>query len=213
VGHLETTRSPVPSLPFRLEQKRPNKSRFEITETSQRSLRVFDGTTGWKMKNGESGRPEIKRLTTQELKFASQATGLEGALIDYRTRGTPLEFELEGTEPINGRRNYRIGFAAASGERQHVWIDAETFLETRYDRATSVSSGPASNVMMNYSEYRVIEGLAVPSLIEISGPAGGKPDRMVIEKVALNPPVDDRDFAGLGDPRGPASPDTATPLK
>ena len=38
VGHLESERSPVPSLPFRLEEKRPGKSRFEVTEPSQRSI-------------------------------------------------------------------------------------------------------------------------------------------------------------------------------
>ena len=212
VGHLESVRSPIPSLPFRLEQKRPNKSRFEINDPSQRSIRVFDGRAGWKMKNGEDGHPDIKRLTAQEVRFASQATGLEGALIDYRTRGTALEFELEGTEQIDGRPTYRIGFAAASGDRQHVWIDAQTFLETRYDRAFG-SSSAAGSVLVNYREYRVVEGLAVPSVIEISGSAGGKPDRMVIEKVALNPPLDDREFAGLGDPRGSGPTDVGSPLK
>ncbi len=43
--------------------------------------------------------------------------------------------------------------------------------------------------------------MALPSVIEISGAAAGKPDRMVIERVALNPPIDDREFEGL-DPRG-----------
>lgn len=45
------------------------------------------------------------------------------------------------------------------------------------------------------------------SVIEINGAAGGKPDRMVIEKVALNPKIDDREFSGLGDPRGRAATD------
>jgi hypothetical protein len=43
--------------------------------------------------------------------------------------------------------------------------------------------------------------LALPSVIEISGAAGGKPDRMVIERVSLNPEIDDREFEGAGAPR------------
>jgi hypothetical protein len=50
--------------------------------------------------------------------------------------------------------------------------------------------------------------MALPSVFEISGAAGGKPDRMVIERVALNPEIDDREFQGLGNPRDrfPAEP-------
>src|ERR1700676_5642223 len=62
-GHLESERSPVPSLPFQLKEKRPGKSRFEITEPSQRSVRVFNGVGGWKMRLGQDGRAELEPLT------------------------------------------------------------------------------------------------------------------------------------------------------
>ena len=205
-GHLESERSPVPSLPFQLEEKRPGKSRFEITEPSQRSLRVFNGVGGWKMKLGEDGRPEVKPLTVQEVKFARAAPGLEGPLIDFRAKGSTVG--LEGSEELDGRKSYRIGVTLATGDHQSVWIDAESFLESRFDRTTYGPTGPKGVVTVRYRDYKEIEGLALPSVIEISGAAAGKPDRMVIERVALNPPIDDREFEGLGDPRGrgPAAP-------
>jgi outer membrane lipoprotein-sorting protein len=199
VGHLESERSLVPSLPFRLEEKRPGKSRFEITEPSQRSLRVFDGTSGWKMRLGQDGRPEVKRFTPEEVRFAREAAGLEGPLIDFRAKGSTVE--LEGTDPVDGGKAYRIGVRLASGERQTVWIDAATFLEARYDRTAYGPTGAKGTVSVRYRNYKEVEGLALPSLFEISGAAGGKPDRMVIERVALNPQIDDREFAGLGVPR------------
>jgi outer membrane lipoprotein-sorting protein len=198
-GHLESERSPLPSLPFRLEEKRPGKSRFEVTEPSQRSLRVFDGTNGFKMASGQDGRPEVKRFTAQEIKFAKAAPGLEGPLIDYRAKGTSVD--LQGTEPIDGRMTYRIGVTLGSGERQTVWVDAESFLEARYDRTTYGPTGPKGVVSVRYRDYKEVGGLALPSVFEISGRAGGKPDRMVIERVALNSEIDDRDFEGLGNSR------------
>jgi outer membrane lipoprotein-sorting protein len=206
VGHLESDRSPVPSLPFRLEEKRPGKSRFEVTEPSQRSMRVFDGMNGWKMRPGQDGRPEVTRFTPQEVKFAREAPGLQGPLIDYRARGSTVE--LEGTEPVDGSTAYRIGVHLASGERQTVWIDAASFLEIRYDRTAHDAKGPKGSVSVRYRDYKEIEGLALPSVFEIGGAAGGKPDRMVIERVALNPEIDDREFQGLGNPRDrfPAEP-------
>ncbi len=209
VGHLESERSGVPSLPFRLEEKRPGKSRFEITEPSQRSLRVFDGTSGWKMRPAQDGRPEVKRFTPQEIKFAREAPGLEGPLIDFRAKGSTVE--LEGTDQVDGHKAYRIGVRLASGERQSVWIDAASFLEARYDRNAYGASGLKGPVSVRFRDYRQVEGLALPSVFEISGAAGGKPDRMVIERVALNLEIDDREFEGLGAPRAraPTAPGTA----
>jgi len=207
-GHLESQRSTVPSLPFRLEEKRPGKSRFEITEPSHRSLRVFNGTVGWKMKLGQEGRPEVKPFTAQEVRFARAAPGLEGPLIDFRAKGSTVE--LEGTEELEGRKTYRIGVRLSTGEHQSVWVDAETFLESRYDRTAYGASGASGTVSVRFREYRELEGLALPSMIEISGAAGGTPDRMVIERVALNPEIDDRDFGGLGSPRGRAAAQSGT---
>jgi len=205
-GRLESERSPVPSLPFQLEVKRPDKSRFEITEPSQRSLRVVNGVGGWKMKLGQDGRPEIKKLSVEEVKYARTASGLEGPLIDFRAKGSKIE--LEGSEDLDGRQSYRIGITLATGDHQSVWIDAKSFLESRFDRTTYSSSGSKGVVTVRYLDYKVVEGLALPSVIEIGGAALAKPDRMVIEKVALNPPIDDREFDGLGDPRGRARVDT-----
>jgi len=199
VGHLESERSPVPSLPFRLEEKRPGKSRFEITEPSQRSLRVFDGTSGWKMRLGQDGRPDVKRFTAQEIRFAREASGLQGPLIDFRAKGSTVE--LQGKDLVDGRNCYRIGVRLAAGEQQTVWVDAASYLETRYDRTAYGPTGPKGTVSVHYRDYKEIEGLALPSVLEIGGAAGGKPDRMVIERVALNPEIDDREFQGLGNPR------------
>ena len=199
-GHLESQRSTVPNLPFRLEEKRPGKSRFEINEPSQRSLRVFNGTSGWKMKLGQDGHPDVKKFSAQEVRFARSAPGLEGPLIDFRAKGSTVE--LEGTEELEGRKTYRIGVKLTTGEHQTVWVDAESFLESRYDRTAYSAAEAKGTVSVRFREYKEIEGLAVPSLIEISGAAGGKPDRMVIERVALNPEIDNRDFDELGATRG-----------
>jgi hypothetical protein len=207
-GHLESQRSALPRLPFRLEEKRPGKSRFEISEPSQRSLRVFNGASGWKMKLGEDGRPEIKQFTAQEVRFARSAPGLEGPLIDFRAKGSAVE--LEATEDLEGRKSYRIGVRLATGEHQRVWVDAESFLESRYDRAAYGPTGPKGTISMRYRDFKEVEGLALPSVIEIGGAGGSKPDRMVIERVALNPPIDDREFDGLGDPRGRAATERGT---
>jgi outer membrane lipoprotein-sorting protein len=199
IGHLESARSPVGSLPFVLAEKRPNKSRFEITAPAEHGLRVFDGRRGWRMRPGDGGVPEVQPFTPQEVKFAQEAAGLEGPLVDYRARGS--EVELEGTDLVEGRKAYRLGVKLASGGRQRVWVDAQTFLELRYDRPTYSSSGASGTVSVFYRDYKTVDGLKLPSVIEIGGTAGTKPDRMIIETINLNVQLDDRQFTRADTPQ------------
>jgi hypothetical protein len=42
-----------------LEYKWPNKSRFEIRAENEKSVRVFDGAIGWKMRAAGSAVPSV----------------------------------------------------------------------------------------------------------------------------------------------------------
>jgi len=195
-GHLESPDSPDPRLPFVLEQRRPNKTHFEINTMGQKSMRVFDGTHGWRARPGKGSAPDVKPFTPQELKFAREAQGIDGPLIDYQAKGNTVA--LVGIEDIEGRKNYRIAVHLASGETQDVWIDANTFLDTRYDRTTYSATGQRGIVSVFYRDYKVVEGLAIPAIMEIGVGSARVPDKMVVEKVALNPPLDDKVFSRPG---------------
>jgi hypothetical protein len=56
-----------------------------------------------------------------------------------------------------------------------------------------------------YRDYKTYEGLKIPSIIETGTGPSSTPDRMVIEKVVLNPPLDQHTFAnpGAARPRNP----------
>jgi hypothetical protein len=178
---------------FTLEQQRPNKTRFEIVALGQRTVRVFDGARGWKVRPGHNGvAVDTQPYSAEELKFARGAQGIDGPLIDSRTKGNMVS--LAGLEEIEGHKAYRLEVRLLTGgERDSLWIDAQTFLEIRCDRVVD-GPGPAGIprkvVSMLYRDYKTFDGLKIPSVIETSGDAQRPPDRMVIEKVALNPPPD-----------------------
>ena len=198
VGHMESPGAPMPSLPFVLQQKRPNKTRFEINAMSQRSVRVFDGARGWKVRPARDGSPDVQPYTPQELKFAREAQGIDGPLIDYQAKG--IIVALEGVEQVEGRKAYRLNVRLPTGERHDIWIDAQTFLDVKYDRTSYNAAGVPGTVSVLYRNYTAIEGLQIPSTVEIGAGSGKLPDKMVIEKIALNPPLEDRTFARPGVP-------------
>ncbi len=49
-GHVESANAPGRDMPFVLEQKRPNSTRFELMADGQKSVRVYDGSGGWKLR-------------------------------------------------------------------------------------------------------------------------------------------------------------------
>jgi hypothetical protein len=197
-GHIESAHAPVPSMLFTLEQQRPNKTRFEIDALGQRTVRVFDGTRGWKVRPGHNGvAADEQPYSAEELKFARAGQGIDGPLIDFRSKGNMVS--LAGLEEIEGHKAYRLEVRLLTGaERDSVWIDAKTFLEIRCDRVVD-GPGPAGVprkvVSMRYQDYKTFDGLKMPSIIETSGDAQHPPDRMVIEKVVLNSPLDPYAFS------------------
>ena len=192
-GHVESGNAAASRLPFVLEQKRPNKTRFEMTVDKQKSARVFDGVNGWKLRPNSSGKPELQPYTIDEVTFARDAQVIDGPLMDAAAKG--IAVTLGGVDEIEGRKAYRLNVKLPSGVRQTVWIDAETFLDIRLDRMSRNRAGQPGTVSVFYRNYRTIEGLQIPLTIETSAGAGKAADKLVIEKVALNPPLADRMFA------------------
>jgi len=192
-GHLESADAAVPGISFVLDQERPNRTRFETNAMNQKSVRVFDGTHGWKVTAGRGGRPVPQPYTPQEAQFAHAAQVIDGPLIDYAAKGNSVA--LEGMDTVEGRKAYRLSVKLASGETQKMWIDAKTFLDIRYDRMSYTADAKPSIVSVYYRRYQAIDGLQIPSTLEVGVGSGKPPDRMVIDKIELNPPLDKRTFA------------------
>jgi len=209
LGHMQSTHAAAPSMPFVLEQKRPNMTRFEIHVLNETTERRFNGLQGWKLHPDHGERPAVEPYSLQELRFAQSAPGIDGPLIDFAAKGyLPA---LEGLDVIEGHKVYRLSVRLPTGENDHVWIDAKTFLDVRYDRPSDGAIGAARSVSIYYSDYRNYDGLQLPSVIETGVGSNDTPDRMMIDRVVLNPPLDDDRFARPGVPHRhrPARPNAA----
>ncbi|MGA7178361.1 MAG: hypothetical protein WBX11_02075 [Thiobacillaceae bacterium] len=199
VGHIESPNAPALNIPFALEQKRPDKTRFEIKMQNQLSVRMFDGSHGWKVRPGRDGHPDVQAFTPDELRFAEESQGIDGPLMDYQSEG--ITITLDGMEKVDGANAYRLSLLLPSGSRRHVWIDAQSFLDIKSDRKSQNASGAPGTVSKYYRDYRTVDGLRIPFIIESGSDTGRAADKMVIDKVVLNPPLQDRMFAEPFAPR------------
>jgi len=199
-GHVETGSGGIGKMPFMMLFRRPDATRFEILQQGQRSVRVFDGTEGWRMRPTSTGLPETKAYGDEEVSFARDAAGLDGPLFDHEAKG--VKVVLEGLDSVEGHAAYRLGLTLPSGRKRTDWIDAHSFLELRYDREMRNAQGITGTVAVYYRNYQAVEGLTMPFLIETGSASGGVPDKMVIEQIALNPTLPDNLFAKPTTPEG-----------
>ncbi|MFM0101743.1 hypothetical protein PQQ87_39550 [Paraburkholderia nemoris] len=192
VGHVDSANTPAEELPFVLALKRPNMTRFEVTVLNRRAVRMFNGKQGWKVSPSATGSGEARPYTMDELRSAHDEQVIDGLLIDHQAKG--VDVALEGIEKVDGHEAYRLGVKLPSGVTRHVWVDAQSFLDVKYDRAARGPRGPIT-VEVKYSNYKDVEGLQIPFTIESGVVAAGKSDKLTIDKVSLNPPLDDGMFA------------------
>jgi outer membrane lipoprotein-sorting protein len=192
-GHIESENAAAAGASFTMNLKRPNMTRFEINGPTQKAVHIFDGTRGWKLRQTNSTSPELQDYTAEELSFARDALGLDGPLVDYKTKGVVVT--LAGVEEIQGRKAYRLNLTLPSGATRRAWIDAHTFLEVRYDRDIDSAMGQSRTVSVYYRNYQPFEGLQIPLTIETGASSGVKLNKMVIDRVSINPPLADQLFA------------------
>jgi hypothetical protein len=193
VGHVETANVPGQSMPFMLEQQRPHSTRFELIAQNQKSIRAYDGTQGWKLRPGSNGMPELQPYTPDELNFARGAQAVDGPLMEDVAQGAVVTFG--GVDAVEGRSAYLLNIQLPTGARHRVWVDAQSFLELKYEREFRNAQGRNAVTAVLYRDYHDFQGLQMPTVIEFGAAGAGDASRMVIERVALNPPLDEKTFA------------------
>jgi hypothetical protein len=178
-------------LPFVLQIKRPNKSRLEIEFAGKTAIQVYDGTQGWKLRPFLN-RDSVEPFTAQEAKAEAEKGDMVDALIDYAAKGTQVE--LEKAEPVDGHDAYKLKLTMKGGEIRHVWIDAQSFLDVKVQGVPRRMDGRMRDVWIYQRDFRPVQGLMMPFLVETAVEGYPGAHKMLIEKVAVNPKLDDALF-------------------
>ena len=213
LGNLQGLR-PRPAeevqLPFVMDLARPHKARVELEFKGQTAIQVYDGTQGWKLRPFLN-RLEVEPYSAEEMKIASMHSELDGLIVDYAAKGTRID--LDGIEKVEDRDTYKLKLTLKTGDVIHVWVDARTFLEAKVEGQPRRLDGTDHPVEVYYRDYRNVNGLEIPFLLEtrvlpLKKNALGMrdtpvpPEKAIIEKVEINPKLD----AGLFSKPVPVAP-------
>ena len=204
-------------LPFRLEMKRPHKSRMELDFGGKTAVQVYDGQQGWKLRPFLN-RDDVEPFTAEEAKGEAAKADLEGPLLDYAAKGTQVA--LDGVEQVDGHKAYKLKLTLKNGEVQHIWIDAQNFLDVKVEGVPRRLDGKMRNVFTYQRDFRSVQGLMVPFVYDTAIDGNPHSHKMLIESVAVNPVLDDARFtkpqvlvAATKAPAAPAKPAPAPAKK
>jgi len=179
-------------LPFRLEMKRPSKSRLEIDFAGKTAVQVYDGQQGWKLRP-YLNRNDVEPFTAEEAKAEAAKADLEPPLVDYAAKGSQVT--LEGLEPVDGHDAYKLKLTLKNGDLQHVWIDSKSFLDVKVEGLPRRMDGKMRAVWINQRDFRSVHGVMVPYLYETANEGNPRTHKMVVEAVEVNRTLDDARFA------------------
>jgi hypothetical protein len=179
-------------LPFKLEMKRPHKSRLEIEFAGKTAVQVYDGKEGWKL------RPYLNRnnadpFTAEEAKTESEKAELEGPLVDYAVKGTKVE--LAGVEAVAGHPAYKLKLTMKGGDTQNIWIDSQSFLDVKVEGIPRRMDGKMHKVWVLQRDFRSVQGLQIPFVCETVVEGYPQTHALTLQSVAVNGALDDARFS------------------
>lgn len=180
-------------IPMVVEAKRPNKFRMDLTFQGQSMVQAYDGKSGWGINpmSGYGGKGGAEPMTPDQLIQAEQQSDMDGPLVDYKSKGHSVEYV--GKETVEGSDAYKLKVTLKNSNVQYVFLDSETYLEIKTTQKTKMRDTEVDAETF-FGDFKEVDGLVLAHSIE-SGAAGiPMRQKMTIEKVELNPAIDDTRF-------------------
>jgi outer membrane lipoprotein-sorting protein len=177
--------------PLVIEFKRPKNIRMEVTLQGMTAVQVYDGTSAWQI-NPFQGNKNPEAMGEDERKdMEEESDFVEGPLVNYKEKGHKVE--LIGKDKVEGSDAYKLKVTLKNGDVQTVYLDADTFLEVKSEgkrmmRGTEVETESFSG------DYKEVEGLMIPHSLEAGQKGSPQRQRITVEKIEINPAVEDARF-------------------
>src|SRR5882724_4549697 len=193
--------------PFAVELKRPLKMHMTLSVQNQTMVRVFDGTQGW-ANNPFAGKVNPDSMTDEDLKNISEEADFDGPLVDYAKKGNKLE--LTGKDKVEDKDAWRVRLTTKNGDVRSYLFDARTFVLLKWEGKRR-AEGKEFPVESYFRDYRDVEGLKFSFQIDSGSSAINLTQKLVIDKIDLNPEISDSEFAKPVVPDSTATSPASTP--
>jgi hypothetical protein len=179
------------SSPFVIELKRPGKMRTEFTVEGGKAVRAFDGRTGW-VKAPLPGEPARIMDAEDAAEARAQADVDLSPLVDAAAKGCTVE--LVGRDRLLEGETWKVVVRGKDLPPRTISLDARTHLVVQVEDRRTLD-GQEVDFVTEVGDYRAVDGILFPHRFE-TGPRGSaERQRLLVQKLEVNPPLDDSSFA------------------
>ena len=176
-------------IPFIQMAKRPDKVHVEGTFQGLTFIQTYNGKEGWNV-NPFAGVTDPQPMSSDDLKGMRYNADMDGMLWNWKEKGYSVT--LVGQEDMEGTSCYKIKLDTSEGDSFTYYIDSDSYILLRSNTKLIVMGNEVESDTY-YSNYMMVEGIAVPGKIETKM-KDQLMGTLVIDKVELNIELDDSLF-------------------
>jgi hypothetical protein len=171
-------------------KERPGELRTEATLQGMTQVEAYDGKEGWKISPFQ-GRKDPEKMSADDLKPLMEDAEIDGPLVDWKAKGSTVDYL--GTEEVDGTLAHKLKVVRKNGDVSFVYLDPAHFLEIRV-LTGRVKHGAYEEVETDLGDYEKTAGVFVPTSIESGRKGDPDKQKILIDKVEANVPVDEATF-------------------
>jgi hypothetical protein len=188
---------------FVLERQRPLKMHMQFTVGGMTVIRVYAGqSAGW-FYNPLVPNPTVQPMTDSDLRGVFDEADFDGPFVDYKAKGNQVEFVDK--EEVLGKTAYKIKLTNKFGDVGYFFFAADTNLPLKWEGERKIAD-KAMPWETYYSDFREVNGLKYPFVVESDSPGSEDHQKITTDKVEQNVSIDASQFAKPNPPALPAAP-------
>ena len=189
-------------------QKRPDMTRLDFQVQGLTATQAYDGKAAWAIMPF-MGKKDPELMPADETKEMQEEADIDGPLVDYKAKGNQVE--LVGKENVEGTPAYKLKVTLKNGNVKYMYLDADSGLQIK-EEEKRIMHGSEQETEASLGDYREVNGVMFPFAIENGIKGSPQKEKITVEKLEINVPLDEASFKMPAVAPAPAAkPDTAKP--
>jgi hypothetical protein len=176
-------------LKMEIKQMRPLYYHTKMLIQGMEIISAFDGENGW-MKSPMQAAGKPVKMPEDQTKRTMEQADMDGFLYNYKEKGHKLV--LIGEEEVEGTNTYKLKLTKSQGDEVLMFLDKDSYILIK-TIAKMDMMGQEMEAETFYSNYKMIDGVAIATSIEVkAGSQGGM--TMQFDDIEFNVELDEEMF-------------------
>ncbi|TAH07983.1 MAG: hypothetical protein EAZ12_08130 [Sphingobacteriia bacterium] len=174
-------------IPFTMQAIQMKGARVDAEFQGNKIIDITTPTKGWSQ-NPFGGKATLSPISDDELKQKLDDLDIQDAFIDYKAKGSTVEFL--GKDEEDGNEYFKIKMTSKNGNDKTYFIDTKTYLVYKVESIVK-QQGQEVKSAVKYLDYQTIDFGIKMAFKQDQGQM-----MMVNKKITINPTIDASIFNG-----------------